>query len=96
MPFFNSGDQYIPTNNSLRIKFTQESNRKILTTSEHNYNGTVSSFHHGVANASGDDAGAGQLAANLSELDGVNIKLSEFYMHFKHVTPSDLIQSQIR
>ena len=95
MPFFNSGYQYIPTNNTLRIKVTRESNRKILTMSEHNYDGTASSFTHGVANASGDDVGAGQLTANLSKLDGFNIKFSEFYMHFKHVTPSDLIQSQI-
>ena len=36
MPFFNSGNQYIPTNNTLRVKFTRESQRKFLTMSEHN------------------------------------------------------------
>ena len=33
MPFFNSGDQYIPTNNTLKVKFTRESQRKFLTMS---------------------------------------------------------------
>ena len=37
MLFFNSGDQYVPTNNALRVKFTRESQRKFLTMSEHNY-----------------------------------------------------------
>ena len=56
MLFFNSGDQYIPTNNTLRMKFTRESQHKFLTMSEHKYAGTESAFHHGVANASGDGA----------------------------------------
>ena len=31
MPFFNSGDQYVPINNSFKVKFTRQSQRKILT-----------------------------------------------------------------
>ena len=77
MLFFNSGDQHIPTNNTLRVKFTRENQRKFLTMSKHKY------------------SGAGQNAGNLAKLDGVKVNLSEFYMHFKHVTPSDTIQSQI-
>ena len=63
--------------------------------SEHKYSGTESDFHHGVANASGDDAGGGQNAGNFAKLDGVKVNFNEFYMHFKHVTPNDMIQSQI-
>ena len=95
VPFFNSGDQYIPTNNTLRIKFTRESQRKFLTMSEHKYSGTESDFHHGVQNASSDDADGGQNAGNFAKIDGVKVNLNEFYMHFKHVTPDDVIQSQI-
>ena len=80
MPFFSSGDQYIPTNNTLRVKFTRESQWKFLTMSEHKYAVAESDFHH---------------AANLAKLEGVKVNLNEFYMHFKHVTPNDLIQSQI-
>ena len=37
----------------------------------------------------------GQNAGNLAKLDGVKVNFNNFYMHFKHVTPDDLIQSQI-
>ena len=89
MPFFKSGDQYIPTNNTLRMKFTRENQRKFLTMSEHNYVTAATDFSHGVANALGDDA------RNLGKLDGVKVNFNEIYMYFKHVTPDDMIQSQI-
>ena len=48
-----------------------------------------------MADASGDDVGGGQNAGNLAKLDGVKVNFNKFYMHFKHVTPNDVIQSQI-
>ena len=55
--------------------------------SEHNYIATQSTFHHRVQNASGNNVGAGQLGANLEKLEEVKIKLEEFYLHLKFVTP---------
>ena len=63
--------------------------------SEHNYNGTVSTFNHATQNASGNDANAGQLGANLEKLDEVKIKFEEFYLHLKFVTPKAQIQATL-
>ena len=58
---------------------------------EHNYNTMASTFDH----ASGYDAGASQLGANLEKLDAVKIRFEEFYLHLKYVTPKAQIQATL-
>ena len=48
-----------------------------------------------MANASGNDAGASQLGANLEKLDEVKIKLEEFYLHLKYIAPKVQIQTTL-
>ena len=63
--------------------------------SEHNYNGTVSSFDHATANASSDN-GTSQLGANLEKLDQVKIRFEDIYLHLKYVTPKVQIQETLK
>ena len=59
---------------------------------EYKYSGIESDCHQGVANTLGDDAQGGQNTGNFAKVDGVKFNFDKFYMHFKHVTPKDLIQ----
>ena len=63
--------------------------------SEHDYSRMQSTFHCGTNDASGNDAGAGQLGANLEKLDEVKIRFEEFYLHLKFVTPKAQIQATL-
>ena len=87
-PICYDGDQYLTSSTDLSFKWNKDSNHRILTMSKHNYSGTVSTFHHGMA-------GAGQLAANLEKLDEVKIKFEEFYLHLKYITPKAQIQASL-
>ena len=86
-PVFYNRDKYLTLSADLSFKWNKESNHRILTISEHNYNTT--------AHAPGDDAGAGQLGANLEKLDAVKIRFKEFYLHLKYVTPKAQIQATL-
>ena len=87
-PIFYDGDQYLTSSTDVSLKWNKDSNCRILTMSEHNYSGTVSTFHHRAGNSSGNNAGTGQLGANLE-------KLEEFYLHLKFVTPKAQIQATL-
>ena len=79
----------------ISFKWNKDSNRRILTMSEHDYNATASTFSHAMQNTSGDNVHAGQIDANLEKLDEVKIRFEEFYLHLKFVTPKAQIQSTL-
>ena len=48
-----------------------------------------------MGNSSGNVAGVSQLGGNLEKIDEVKIKLEEFYLHLKYVTPKAQIQASL-
>ena len=94
-PVFYDGDEYLTWSTDVSFKWNKDSNRRILTMSEHNYNATASTFSHATQNASGSNEGAGQLGAILEKLDEAKIRFEEFYLHLKFVTPKAQIQSTL-
>lgn len=68
-----AGQQYVPLNNCLEVKFTKDTNRKIFPGTEADHaNSNNSTFSHGTGNAFGN--AGGQLVDNLNNLDKLKTK----------------------